>query len=92
MSELAKAMGMLADLEAMRVRCRQVSPERLPTLDAATLYFSRVVAILSRHPNPSQWDLVLIEEYATKSNTLLQGFMGSVNRSATPPTATRSPS
>lgn len=79
MTPLAIAIESLARLEAMRPRCRVVAPERLETLEAATEYFRRVVALLSRHPDPSPWDLVLIETWCTKSNDLLGGFVERIN-------------
>lgn len=75
-SPLAIALARLADLQEMERKAAVVCPERLPTLQAATDYFVKITALLTRVPphKLSAWDSTLIETWINRSRDLLDSI------------------
>lgn len=75
-SPLAIALARLADLQEMERKAEVVCPERLPTLQAATGFFVRIVALLTRVPGDrlSAWDSTLIAHWIDRARDLLDSI------------------
>ena len=75
-SPLAVAMKRLCELQEMERKAEVVAPDRLPTIQAATHYFIRIVALLTRVSanRLSAWDSTLIEFWIERARDLLDSI------------------